>query len=121
MLPRKDRGPVAIRRARSRYISRFQPGNDLLTMPGLLARLGEAHRMEDEADDRPQRDELEPDVRPAEEQCRDEDHHIRIAPRGDQAELAVDRPPHVDVHAAEALDEQTLDKALGDVSGDDRP
>src|SRR5438046_8487247 len=115
MLPRKARGPVAIRRARSRYISRFQPGNDLLTMPGLLARLGEAHRMEDEADDRPQRDELEPDVGAAEEQRGDEDHHVRIAPGGDQAELAVDRPPHVDVHAVEALDEQAFDDALHDI------
>ena len=52
---------------------------------------------------------------------RDEDHHVRVAPRGDQPELAVERPPDVDFHAVEALDRQALDHPLRDIAADDHP
>ena len=41
----------------------------------------------------------------------DQDHHVGVAPRGDQPELAVDRPPDVDVHPV-AAHEDALDDPL---------
>src|SRR5205085_9403758 len=113
------RVPAASRPARSPYISRFQPGDDLPASAQNLVRLGEPDGVEEQADDRPPGHELQSEVRAPEQQAGDEDHHVRIAPGGDEPELAVDALPDVDVHAAEALDEDALDDALRDIAADD--
>src|SRR5690349_12944544 len=98
-----------------------QPGCDRLPARGLLGRLGIANGVEDQADDRPPRDQHQPAVGTTDEQGRDEDYHVGIAARGDEPELAVDRPPDMDMHAPELTHEGALDNALGDISADDRP
>ena len=49
----------------------------------------------------------------------DQDHHVGVAPRGDQPEAAVDRLPDVDVHPV-AAHEDALDHALRDIAEHDR-
>src|SRR4030095_8890017 len=116
-----NRAPVENRRARLPYISRFQPGCNSLAAYYVLTRLREAHGMKDEADYRPQHDQFQTHVGPREQERSNEDHHVWVAPRRDEPEFAVDRLPHMDVHAAEAPHEDPFYDPLRDVAADDRP
>ena len=75
--------------------------------------------MDDQGNDRPpcQRDQA--DVGSPEQQRHEQDDHIGVAPRGDQAELAVEALPDMDVHA-EILEEHALDQPLQHIACDHR-
>src|SRR3546814_12085043 len=48
----------------------------------------------------------------------EQDREVRVAARGDEAEIAVEFLPDMDIHA-EVLDEQSLDYALEHIARDD--
>src|SRR5687768_11181003 len=114
-----DRSPALIRPAQLRSSS-FEPAGDRTPAIAPGIGLGQPHRVEDQRKNRPQRNKLDTEVRTAECEAEDQDRHIGIAARGDQAELAVDTSPDMDVHP-EAAQENALDDPLGDIAKHDRP
>src|SRR3546814_10892703 len=67
--------------------------------------------MNDERDQRPARNRDDPPIGPADQQQREQDHHVGIAACRDQPEPAVESTPYMDVHP-ETYDERALDQPL---------
>src|SRR3546814_1538772 len=74
--------------------------------------------MDDQRDDGPPRYRDQPDVGASAKRREEQDREVRVAARGDEAEIAVEFLPDMDIHA-EVLDEQSLDYALEHIARDD--
>ena len=105
---------------RSRSGRSCQPGYDLAARARLDRRLGQPDRVEDQREMVHKATSSRPTSGRREQQREEQDHHVGIAPRGDQPELAVDRPPDVDVHRRGGAG-RCPRSALGDIAADDRP
>src|SRR3546814_6205283 len=92
-----------------------EPAPELGPARFLLHGLEESDEMNDERDQRPARNLDDPPIGPADQQQREQDHHVGIAACRDQPEPAVESTPYMDVHP-ETYDERALDQPLRDVA-----
>src|SRR3546814_16908379 len=89
----------------------FHPADDRAARTLDVIGLRQSHRMDDQRDDGPPRYRDQPDVGASAKRREEQDREVRVAARGDEAEIAVEFLPDMDIHA-EVLDEQSLDYAL---------